>query len=408
MLKNKFFKLFDRLLPLITIAFPGGYKLLVVMLITSFSGGAVANEFSQAFFWIALLVTFSGLPLAALMVSTNYNILSIYKVLLVFSFATISFFIAYVVELHTKNNLYNLTIYVAVLLSSSYEVYKRDLLNHADFINLFTASVITVLLFSFLLFIGYSTSEYLIISTFLALLIPLVFLSFKAGIKNADDKGSCKYAQKTIKNEATNFLTLLKVFIKYATSNIFSTSLMAAFPLLLVYELGDEISANLAQVFYFSSLAYLVPRALSAKHVPNMRKNGISDKTVQSFFNTILYFVLLASVAILILFTFIYQQWLIFFLLFLAMQVSQLSLPFSNVFMVKGDAGMVLKVNMIASLFFIVAVAITMVSLEQGELRCMFFLIYFLIFQFIKCILNYRYSKKYWYSLKCSSPNNNF
>lgn len=384
MLINKVFK---GLLPLVVTAFPGGYKLLVVLLITSFSGASVANEFSQAFFWTALLVTFSGLPLASLMVSTSYNLLPTHKVLLVVSFTIISFLIAYIVELHTKSNLYNITIFIAVLLSSSYEVYKRELLNHADFINLFIASIITVSLFTFLFFIGYSTSEYLIISTFLALLTPLVILSFK--------RANSSSAQKT-SNEPSKLATLLKVFVKYATSNLFSTSLMAAFPLLLVSELGDGISANLAQVFYFSSLAYLVPRALSAKHVPNMRKNGINTKAVQSFFNTILYFVVVASIIVLVLFTFIYQQWLIFFLLFLAMQLSQLSLPFSNVFMVKGDASMVLKVNIIASLFFIVAVAITMVSLEQGELRSILFLIYFIIFQLIKCTLNYSYSKKYW------------
>ena len=305
--------------------------------------------------------------------------------LLIVSFTTISFLIAYLVELHNKSNLFNAAIFIAVLLSSTYEVYKRDLLNHADFISLFIASIFTVSLFTLLFFMGNTSSEYLIISAFAALLIPLVILSFKRAQRSTAEK---------VSGEPSKFSTLLKVFVKYATSNLFSTSLMAAFPLLLVSELGDGISANLAQVFYFSSLAYLVPRALSAKHVPSMRKNGINTEAVQRFFNTILCFVVAASLIVLALFSFIYQQWLIFFLLFLAMQLSQLSLPFSNVFMVKGDAGMVLKVNMIASFFFIVAVAITIVTLEQGEVRSILFLIYFITFQMIKCMLNYNLFKK--------------
>ena len=54
-------------MPLFFVGFPGGYKLLVIMVITCFAGEIVADEFSKSFFWVALLVNFSVLSIAALM-----------------------------------------------------------------------------------------------------------------------------------------------------------------------------------------------------------------------------------------------------------------------------------------------------------------------------------------------------
>jgi hypothetical protein len=378
---NKFIKLFDRLLPMVTIAFPGGYKLLVVLSITFFSGELVANQFTHAFFWVGLLVTFSGLPLAALVVSKDIYVSDKQKILITFAFSLISYCTAFVIKLHELDWKINTAVFFSLMALALYEVYKQSFLNSGNFKSLFICSLITLLFLSIFLVLFKGNQYFLIIAVFFSLLLPVAFAYFKE-VKNTNPN-------------RTEFSVVIQGFLRYVFSNALSSSLMAAFPLLLIQELGDGISSQLAQVFYISSITYLIPRVLSAQNIPLMRSKGINKPMIQSYFIKILIFVVVINVIAIIILPYFYSQWLLYYLLFAAMQCSQLTLPFSNALMVKGDSAAILKINIIATLFFSVGVLSTIFVMDKGEFRAQVLLVGFLFFQVIKLIFSYVFSRKY-------------
>ena len=374
----------DKLLPLLTVAFPGGYKFLVVMTITLFAGDAVANEFTIAFFWVGLLVTFSGLPIAALMVSKKYVISLKHKIYLVFFSVLLSFSISYFIELKQLDRYMNISIFMSVLVLSSYEIYKRYFLNYSDFLYIFISSLGTLLLFvlCYLLFtFFYDNTALLLFLSFLSLLLPMQILFMMKG-KNEEA-------------ETSSFSSVFKGFFKYLVSNAASTSLMFAIPIVIIAELGDVVAADLAQIFYFSTLSYLIPRALSAKHIPNMRNKGIINHEVKSFFMTIFIFVVVVIGVALPLFYYFYEQWLVYILLFAAMQLSQLSLPFSNVLMVKGDVNTILRINLYSMSFFLIASLSIYYLFDKGLERAEWLLVTFCCYQLLKLYLGFIKSKIY-------------
>ena len=382
---NKAFaRIEDKLLPLLTVAFPGGYKFLVVMIITIFTGDTVANEFSKGFFWVGLLVTFSGLPIAALMVSNKYVITLEQKAYLVFFSSLITFLISYFIELKQLDNSMNIAIFMSVIVLSSYEIYKRYFLNHGYFLYIFNSSVGTLFLFVlcylFFTFI-YDDTALILFLSFLSLLLPMVILFLMKG-KNEEA-------------EFSSFSSVFKGFFKYLVSNAASTSLMFAIPIAIIAELGDVVAADLAQIFYFSTLSYLIPRALSAKHIPNMRNKGIANHEVKSFFMTIFIFVVVAISVSLPLLYYFYEQWLVYILLFAAMQLSQLSLPLSNVLMVKGDVSTILKINLFSMLVFLIAAISIYYLFDKGIERVEWLLVTFCCYQLFKLYLGFIKSKIY-------------
>lgn len=374
----------DKLLPLLTVAFPGGYKFLVVMIITLFTGDVVANEFSKGFFWVGLLVTFSGLPIAALMVSNTYVITLKHKVCLVLFSSLVCFFISYSLELKQLDCSMNIAIFLSVLVLSSYEIVKCYYLNHGYFLSIFISSIGTLILFvlCYLFYtFFYDDTALLLLLSFLSLFLPM-FMFFMMKDKN-ENIG------------ASRFSLVFKGFFTYLVSNATSTSLMFALPIVIIAELGDVVAADLAQIFYFSTLSYLIPRALSAKHIPNMRNKGITTPEVKSFFMTIAIFVVVAIGAALPLFYYYYEHWQIYILLFVAMQVSQLSLPFSNVLMVKGDVNTILKINLFSTLVFLIAGIVIYHTLNKGLDRMAWLLVIFCGFQLLKVYLGFVKSKIY-------------
>ena len=371
----------DKLLPLLSVAFPGGYKLLVVLSITFFSGQLVAEQFSQAFFWVGLLVTFSGLPLASLVVSKNMNVSNKHKIIITFVFSFISYCVAFFFKLHELDWKINTAIFFALIALALYEVYKQFFLNNGNFKSLFICSLITLFLFSMFLVLFIDNQYFLMVTVFFSLLLPVGYFYFQE--------------EKNIISKTTGFCIVIKGFLKYVFSNALSSSLMAAFPLLLIQELGEGISSELAQVFYISSIAYLIPRVLSAQNIPLMRSHGINKAIVQNYFLKVIGFVVIVSVIAIIILPYFYSQWLLYYLLFAAMQCSQLSLPFSNVLMVKGDSAAILKINIIASVIFAFVVIGTMFFIVKGEYRAQLLLVEFFFFQVLKLQFSYIFSRKY-------------
>lgn len=366
--------LLKRALPILAVGFPGGYKFLVVMIITTFTAGSVSDEFSKTYFWVGLLVSFSGLPVATLMVSASHRMLPKHQFMLVFFSAGFAFFIAYFATLHNHSLMENAVIFISTLFLAYYETTKRHFLNSGEFYSIFIVSSISLSLFFALFFFTKDQSLWLLLSTFSALLLPMFVMYL--------------FNNKVTNQAATNFLILIKNLIRYILSSITSTSLMALVPLIIISEVGDSCSSELAQVFSFSSLLFLLPRVLSAKHIPNMRKNGIDIEEVFSFFHPILLYTLAVVTLSLPVFYSFYDEWLVFWLLFLSMQASQLSLPFSNVLMVRGNSHGILKVNYISALTLITFCTFVFIFLPKGVTRVEWLLLCFVLFQLFKLILS--------------------
>jgi hypothetical protein len=389
-------KINDNILPVITVGFPGGYKFLIVLLITSFFSSTIATDFSKIFFWVTLLVTFIGLPIASLMVSPFIIMTGQHKLILILISSLISFSITYFIEFHKYNIINCLFIYLSVISLSLYEILKRFFLNDANFKSLFISSCISVLLVSIsllgVLFLGISNVGLILMLCFGSLVLPLLYLQL--------------VGDKPRKQNISSFTEVFLGFMKYALSNAASTSLLFVLPIVIIAEMGDIVASDLAQVFYFTTLTYLIPHALSAKHIPIMRESGIEIKDVKLFFNSILFFTIIVSVISLPLLHYFYQHWLIYFMLFIAMQISQLSIPCSNILMVKGEATKTLKVNLIASSILLIVTLLVMSLMMEGEERAEILLLSFIGFQLLKLLLNYIYTKEYIYPINKLSIKN--
>lgn len=383
--KNITTKTVDKFLPIVAVGFPGGYKFFIVFIVTTFASTTIATDFSIIFFWVALLVTFTGLPIASMMIAPHINISTRHKLVLILTSSTIIYMIAYIIELKQYSNSNNLFIYTSVLCLSSYEILKRYFLNEADFKSIFISSCCTMVLVISLLSSVFLLEEInvgiILLVCFFSLMFPILLLRI-----NQVQSQSLTLSK---------FSDVLLGFIKYSLSNAASTSLLFVLPIILISDMGDVIATDLAKVFYFTSLTYLIPHALSAKHIPNMRKNGIRFDDVKVFFTTILIFVIGSIIISLPLIRYFYQQWEVYFMLFIAMQISQLSLPFSNILMVKGLSDIILKINILASAVFIILVSIIFTQIEVGSTRAKIFLLSFIGFQLLKLLLNYFHSKAY-------------
>lgn len=362
---------------LLAISFPSAYKLFVVLIATTLAGPEVANEFSQGFFWVALLTTFTGLPVASIMMSTEHKLSAQQKYLIPTACSLIVFYIAYIFILKDEDIWYCSAILFATIFLSLHEVEKREHLNVAAFKAILKASLITVILFSISAYFFIGSAPLLLIMYTLLFFIPLLFA------KRTNDKCADQATQISLP------VAMSHVF-KYALSNMFSTSLMCVVPLVLISELGEDFSVQITQIFYMSGVAYLIPRVLSAKHIPDMRLNGINKHNVYMFFFSILIFIFIATLVVWQAVQFFYpESWLAFLLIFIAMQVSQLSLPFVNVLLVCGKSNTIMKNNIISSIILAVFTSITFMMMAKGYDRGTTLLLFFVVFQLIKLILNY-------------------
>lgn len=376
----------DNFFALSSVAFPGGYKFFIIMVITLFSGENFANEFSNYFFWVTLLVTFSGLPLASAMISSHHQIRNMYKVFIIVMSSVIAYGISYVMALSQYSVSVNVAVFFSLLAQSFYEVYKRDFLNTGEFVKVFVASLFTLVLFLLSFFVFGSSTSYMLFISFFSLLVPVLVAYLFMEVKQSVE---------TLSKDC--FLPVIKIYTKYLVSNATSTSLMYFVPIVIIHELGDNVAASLAQVFYLSTLSYFIPRALSAKHIPIMRNEGIDKERISHFYRTILFFVVGTSVIAFLVFALAFEQWLVFFLLYASMNASQLALPYANVLMVKGEAGSIMSTNLKSSIALLVAVSWIFIGFEQGEQRCVLLLFAFSLHQILKLYL-IRNSSKPFYS----------
>ena len=368
----------DKLLPLIAIGFPGAYKFFVIYFLSFFATQDVTDTFSQAYFWVGFLVTFAGVPFSSIVMGKNSDI-SIKQLMIGITLASLLvILLGYFFKLNVYSIEHIFILFISLITMSVYEVIKTRLLNTGKFNDVVISSVITVIIFLITFSLG-ANKEVIILVFFLALLVPISLSFYFSGLYKAS------YFEENRK--------LCKAYFNFAISNALSTSIMAFLPLFLIAELGDNVSTKMAQVFTFSTLLYLLPRALLAKKLPTIRTSKHPEDQVIILFYHILLFVSCAiTIALLVLYLLNEQNTFTYFLLFTGIIISQLNLPFSTLLVVNNNSKTTLAINFISSIYFFSMASVCFYSLEQGYNRANLILSAFILFQIIKLFLNYKKS----------------
>ncbi len=369
---NDKMQLNNRLVKFIAVAFPGGYKFFAVMLITNFSSEAVAKLFSEGFFWVLLFLTFSGIPIAAMMSSRTEILTDKQKYTIVLSSTLILLLTSlFFFSNHTNTQLI-INIAFASIFVSIYEFIRKDFFNDECFTEIFVAGCISVILLLAVFFLFSSYNEYILAFSMFCMLVPAWILHC---VKNYEVEEKSKIRGKR----------LISVFIQYCISNGFSTSLAAILPLLLIPEIGDDYSVVMAQVVALSKMLLLVPKAMAASNIPKLRNHGSLWKIVKPYCKVLnVYFIILAIFCAPLSWFYGSNDAILFYFLLLSIQISQLALPYSNVLAVEGKSRELLIANIKGTFIFFLSIAPIYFFMEQSYERGLVIIILYFIHNFIK------------------------
>jgi hypothetical protein len=365
-------KNFPSLVRFFAVAFPGGYKFLAVMLITNFSEPSKAISFSEGFFWVLLFLSFSGIPVASMMSSRNESLSNWQKYSTVLVSTLLCLFFSLVFFIEKVDAVFLINISLAAVFVSIYEFIRKDFFNDEKFLDVFITGAISIILLLALFFCFNSFSNYILALSMLSMLLP-------AWIWHA-----IRLPKITVSSNVT-VRRQLSVFSQYVLSNAFSTSLASVLPLLLIAELGANHSVVMAQVVALSKVLLLVPKAMAASNIPKLRKNGPLWNIVKPYCRVLnIYFLSLVVLCAPIAWFYDSENTIVFYLLLLSIQISQLALPYSNVLAVEGKSGELLYANIKGTCIFVLALLPIYVFFTQGLERGLLILFVYLIHNLFK------------------------
>jgi hypothetical protein len=188
------------------------------------------------------------------------------------------------------------------------------------------------------------------------------------------------------------------VFIKnYASaciSNSSSSLIAYLLPLTLVSLLQSDISPYLAVIFSAANLFMLVPRYMAEKNIPIMRNGGdLKFIAAKTFFITTVYLLIVLLVAFFVFLASDFQDFWLYFLLFSSLQLTQLTLPYSNVLMVSNNFPLLLKINILGLVPYVLLLMIFNHSPTSLQTSYIVVVLY-MISSLIKIILTRTYCQK--------------
>lgn len=357
----------DALKPFVLVAFPGGFRFIAVFLCTLLLSNDISDQFSSAFLISSFIVSFIGLPVAATLADRHFQLSDFQKYYFVIILTGLSLLLYYTFR-NEQNWFFYIDIFLAVIVLSFFEIQRAGIVNSGNYSNVYITSIISVFLllaFSYAFYIYNFTSCALV---FFALFLPSA-LNLRLNKLDVRNQSLMKFGY---------FILLYR---DYSLSSFFSTSTNTAIPLLVANYSNKSLVSDFAQVFAASSLAMLVPRALSAKMMPIFRKDGPSSVLIAKFKNKIIVYIALISTVSFVAMYFIYDNYILLWLYFFSVQCSQINLPYSNALSVESKSSELLKINM-AGFGFVCICSILLYSFSL--LNVMVFMSIFLISQFVK------------------------
>ena len=364
-----------RTFKLIATVFPGLYKFVLVNLVALLAVAEVSQFFSKAFFEIGLLVAFAGVAVSsqAYAKGDGLSFLSnTLMILIILSFGSLGLWVFYEGAIEGF-----ILIVASALFLSMFEVLRAQLAACGEFMRL-TVSAFLSFLFLVPLVVYLNDEKYLMVFfTFLSLFVSVIIV----------DRRSFSFSRKV---DAEAFKNILS----YSASSGLSTGLTFFIPLILIREFGEGSSILIAQVFTLSSLFFFYPRYLSAGFMVELRREKVDGSLITIFRRRLFRYTLFVSFLFFV-FAFFESQYMDFVLLFVAMQVGQLNLPYANVHMVMARGYDLLLVNCKALIFISVLLVGAYLMLDEGATRGKVILGSFLLYMFVRFVLTkYSYERE--------------
>lgn len=377
----------DKFFVFFSASFSGGYKIFAVFLITLLFSESTVREFNTLYFIVLMCVSLGVMPIASMMTARNFALTGAAKFfwLLLFSCVACVLVSFFQQQLAIKLDAHLFTVLlISVLFVGGYEVARRELANNSAFRQVFICGFISTLLFlSVFVASWYELNE----PFFLILLLSVCFGLPVIGSLVRSQRNSAFFGG----------LAPAVFFKQYASSCLSnSTSSLISFllPLGLVALLQADISPYLAVIFSAANLCMLVPRYMAEKNIPLLRSGGdqaaIAAKT---FYITAIYFLVISLAALVIFYLMAIPDFLLYFLLFAALQLTQLTLPYSNVLMVAGQLPLLLKSNLLGLLPFLLLLLHLFYPISELQLSYALVVLYILS-SLLKLILGRLYCQQ--------------
>jgi hypothetical protein len=186
----------------------------------------------------------------------------------------------------------------------------------------------------------------------------------------------------------------IKNYTSACISNSSSSLIAYLLPLTLVSLLQSDISPYLAVIFSAANLFMLVPRYMAEKNIPLMRNGGdLASIAGKTFFTTLVYLSFIFLCAFIAFLTIDIRDFWLYFLLFSSLQLTQLTLPYSNVLMVNNNFSLLLKINIFGLAPYALLLFLFFCSSTNLQISYMIILLYMLS-SVIKTILTRTYCQR--------------
>lgn len=361
---------------LVASLYAGGYRFLAVFLVDAFFVAEVSADFARYFFWAGLICSFAGLPVAARAQAQEKSLsfrqqLVLCLVLLLISSIAVFFF------WNDSIQSFAITMLAAGLISL-FEIKRMERAAEGKFSLLTLCGIASLILLISILFMQTLSADWLTAAIFAGLTVPLVI------------------TYSIVPHKITSPITLKEAIRPVganAVSSLIVTGLTFAFPLILIEEFGREHSSTVAQVYAIAAMSFSYPRYLSAGFIVKAKQRNANLNDVINLSKQIFLYAL-TTCSLFALFSWLLAPDMFnFLLLFVAMQLSQLSLPYANWFTAHSKEVNAMRLNFISLIMLSLVIALIYATTTNGEWRGQVILLSFVGYQFLRFLLYSRFEK---------------
>jgi hypothetical protein len=325
-----------------SIAFPGFFRVMSVFIIGFLFSGEVAEGYSRYFLIACYINALIGVPVASIILEKKSSV-SVFSSLPVIAFLSVFLSSVYVLLFEYQSVSVIIFIVAATFFAAMYETIRQHYMNELEYKPMFFCSLITLLIFSGALAAGAIKAEWLLFYSFTSLIFPLALYYFFTSHKGNNNFRNFPYYK----------------YFDYVAVSALSTSIGFLLPMLAIEMLGQQYSLKMAMSATIVTTLMLLPRFVANGFIKKIRDDISSVRLVSHYAKSMLLVVVisfLAYMSVVILLDF--GEYLLFGLLFFAIYLSQLSLPYSCVFTVSGSSKIVLKVNIFSAASLVLFISI--------------------------------------------------
>lgn len=362
---------FQQLKVLHAISFSGVYRAFVVVAVGFFFTEQESQVFSELYLYVMFFTSLIGFPCAAIFMETQKTtrIKVIYGIIVISSIILTCAAYFFYVERELK---WLFSVFIATSLSSLLEVYRQNILNRKRYDHFIVVSFLTYAVFLLVSYFNLTSSYYIICLCFL---VPC-FLSYFL------------FYQDKIENEYSPRITCIK-FTNHSLSSFFSTAVNFILPILMLNELGEASSPDLALVSAIVGLSVFIPRVIANKFILLLQHDLANVSLVGAYAKKISIISVLVGLLVSLFIFFKFEINNLEYMLFaVGVVLSQLSLAYSCVYSVSGRPNVLLEINVYSALFLVL---VTFVFSIPFGLNIFVILFSFVFYQFFKLILSMKF-----------------